>query len=240
MTIRRFSGGDSQQGSSHNTGRESSPIGKQDAKVAHGKCYILEFLIELGHYGSHTYETKSTLHIILFILVVAGRGVEVAIPTPESTYARGFRNPYDITWDGFGQLWATDNSPDFDPPEPLHRVMPGGIHGYPYYECDVCFSPPVGVTVIPPMVTFAPSSSPTGVTSYLADQLPGYRNSLFVTLWSSFPGAQKVMHIGAGGSAPVNFATGFTSSIDVTVGPDGSLYVADWATGIIFKKSYTG
>lgn len=157
-----------------------------------------------------------------------------------TVYARGFRNPYDIAWDGNGQLWATDNTPDFDPPERLHRVQPGGQHGYPYYECDVCFSPPAGVTVIPPLVTFASSSSPTGVTSYLADQFPGYRNSLFVTLWSSFVGAQKVMHIGAGGSAPTNFATGFAAPIDVTVGPDGSLYVADWATGIIFKISYTG
>jgi hypothetical protein len=156
-----------------------------------------------------------------------------------TVYARGFRNPYDIAWDGNGQLWATDNTPDFDPPERLHRVVAGGLHGYPYYDCDVCFSPPEGVSVIPPLVTFVPSSSPTGVTAYLADQFPGYYNSLFVTLWSSFQGAQKVMHVGAGGSVPTNFATGFAAPIDVTVGPDGSLYVADWATGIIFKISYS-
>lgn len=157
-----------------------------------------------------------------------------------SVYARGFRNPYDIAWDGNGQLWATDNTPDFDPPERLHRVVSGGNHGYPYYDCEVCFSPPEGVTVIPPLVTFAPSSSPTGVTTYLANQFPGYHNSIFVALWSSFPGAQKIMHIGAGGSAPRNFATGFAAPIDVTVGPDGSLYVVDWATGIVFKISYIG
>ncbi|MCB8976678.1 MAG: PQQ-dependent sugar dehydrogenase [Ardenticatenaceae bacterium] len=158
-----------------------------------------------------------------------------------SVYATGFRNPYDIAWDGFGQLWATDNTPDFDPPERLHRVVPGGLHGYPYYDCDVCFSPPDGVTVIPPLVTFTPSSSPTGVTAYSGSQFPGYNNAIFVTLWSAFPGAQKVMHIGAGGSsAPVNFATGFAAPIDVVTGPDGSLYVADWATGIIFQISYTG
>lgn len=157
-----------------------------------------------------------------------------------SVYARGFRNPYDIAWDANGQLWATDNTPDYDPPERLHRVVPGGIHGYPYYDCDVCFSPPEGVTVIPPLVTFVPSSSPTGIEVYLANQFPGYHNSMFVALWSSFVGAQKIMHVRAGGSAPVNFATGFAAPIDVTTGPDGSLYVADWATGIIFKISYTG
>lgn len=157
-----------------------------------------------------------------------------------SVYARGFRNPYDIAWDANGQLWATDNTPDYDPPERLHRVVPGGLHGYPYYDCDVCFSPPEGVTVIPPLVTFAPSSSPTGIEVYLANQFPGYHNSMFVALWSSFVGAQKIMHIRAGGSAPVNFATGLAAPIDVVTGPDGSLYVADWATGIIFKISYTG
>ena len=158
-----------------------------------------------------------------------------------SVYATGFRNPYDIAWDSSGTLWATDNTPDFDPPERLHRVVPGGIHGYPYYDCDVCFSPPPGVTVIPPLALFTPSSSPTGVEVYKGNQFPGYSNAIFVALWSAFPGAQKIMHIGAGGSsAPANFATGFAAPIDVTTGPDGSLYVADWATGIIFKISYTG
>lgn len=158
-----------------------------------------------------------------------------------SVYARGFRNPYDIAWDASGTLWATDNTPDFDPPERLHRVVPGALHGYPYYDCDVCFSPPEGVTIIPPLALFTPSSAPTGVTAYSGSQFPGYFNAIFVTLWSAFPGAQKVMHIGAGGSsAPVNFATGFAAPIDVITGPDGSLYVADWATGIIFKISYTG
>lgn len=154
-------------------------------------------------------------------------------------YARGFRNPYDIAWDANGQLWASDNTPDFDPPEEVHRVVPGAIHGYPYYECDVCFTPPAGVTVQPPTYTFAPSSSPTGITAYTANQFPAdYFNNKFVTLWSAFSGAQKVMRLAAG--PPTNFATGFASPIDVVVGPGGSLYVADWATGIIFKISYTG
>lgn len=154
-------------------------------------------------------------------------------------YARGLRNAYDVAWDANGQLWASENQPDFDPPEEVHRVEPGGEHGYPWYDCDVCFSPPDNVTIVPPVYTFAPSSSPTGITAYTASQFPSdYYNNKFVTLWSSFFGAQKVMRLGSG--APTNFATGFAAPIDVTVGPDGSLYVADWATGIIFKISYSG
>ncbi|RMG89603.1 MAG: hypothetical protein D6706_21090 [Chloroflexi bacterium] len=153
-------------------------------------------------------------------------------------YAYGFRNAYDIAWDANGVLWATDNAPDFGPPEELHRVVPGGQHGYPWYECDICFAPPPDVQVLPPTYMFVPHSAPTGITAYLADQFPGYYNNLFVTLWSAFPGAQKVVRVGPGGLS--NFATGFAAPIDVTVGPDGSLYVADWATGIIFRIAYTG
>ncbi|MCB9418832.1 MAG: PQQ-dependent sugar dehydrogenase [Ardenticatenaceae bacterium] len=155
-------------------------------------------------------------------------------------YARGFRNPYDIAWDGNGQLWATDNEPDFGPVEELHRVIPGGQHGYPWFDCDVCFPAPPDVQVIPPAWTFTPHASPTGITSYLSNLFPGYYNSLFLTLWSAFPGAQKVVRMAPNATSATNFATGFASPIDVTVGPDGSLYVADWATGIIFKISYIG
>lgn len=160
-----------------------------------------------------------------------GGGVEV--------YARGLRNPYDITWDANGQLWASDNAPDYGPPEEIHRVVPGGQHGYPYYDCDVCFSPPPDVQVLPPVYTLVPHASPTGITAYTSSQFPAnYYNNLFVTLWSAFPGAQKVMRLASG--PPSNFATGFAAPIDVEIAPDGSMFVADWATGIIFKISYTG
>jgi glucose/arabinose dehydrogenase len=36
------------------------------------------------------------------------------------------------------------------------------------------------------------------------------------------------------------FATGFAAPLDVTTGPDGAIYVADYATGIIFRISHTG
>ena len=159
---------------------------------------------------------------------------------PPEVYARGFRNSYDIAWDADGQLYATDNAPDYGPPEEFHRVVPGGEHGYPWYACEVCFSPPAGTEIIAPLYEFIPHSAPTGLTVYLADQFPGYYNSIFVTLWSAFPGAQKLVRFAPGGVGASDFAMGFAAPIDVTVGPDGSLYVADWATGIIFKISYTG
>ena len=43
------------------------------------------------------------------------------------------------------------------------------------------------------------------------------------------------MRFSPGGEEMSDFATGFAQPIDVTVGPDGNLFVADYATGIIFK-----
>ena len=157
-------------------------------------------------------------------------------------YARGLRNAYDLVWDANNNLYATDNAPDYGPPEEFHRVIPGGEHGYPWYDCSTCFAPPTGTEIIPPTYEFIPHSAPTGVTAYLADQFPGYYNDLFVTLWSAFDGAQKVVRLTTDdtGATASDFAMGFAAPIDLTVAPDGSLYVADWATGIIFRIRYEG
>jgi glucose/arabinose dehydrogenase len=156
------------------------------------------------------------------------------------TYARGFRNNYDIAWDADGKLFGTDNMPDFGPPEEFNLIEPGGEHGYPWYECEVCFPAPDDVDIVEPLHTFVAHSSPTGIVAYLDDEFPGFYNSLFVTLWSAFPEAQRIEWFSPGGEETATFATGFAAPIDLTVGPDGALYVADWATGIIFRIAYSG
>lgn len=162
------------------------------------------------------------------------------------TYARGFRNPYDIAWDANGQLYATDNGRDGDfnagdnPPDELHLVVLGGQHGYPWFDCPVCFSAPEGVEIISPLYEFVPHAAVAGITAYIHETFPGYYNDLFVVLWSAFPGAQKVMRFGPDRTKASDFATGFALPIDITVGPAGELYVADYATGIIYRISYVG
>ena len=159
-------------------------------------------------------------------------------------YAHGFRNPYDITWDGDGVLYATDNGRDPDletgvsPPDELHRVVPGAEHGYPYYDCTLCFGIPAGVEVLPPTLELIPHGAATGVVAYTNDERPAYFNDLFVVTWSAFEGAQKVVRFSPDSGESSDFATGFAQPIDITVGPDGHLYVADFATGLIYRIAF--
>ena len=160
-------------------------------------------------------------------------------------FARGFRNPYDIAWDATGELYATDNGRDGDrnldnPPDELHRVTPGGEHGYPWYDCPNCFSAPEGTEVIPPLFDLMPHSAAAGITTYHHEAFPGYYDDLFLILWSSFEGAQNVLRVDAERSEISQFATGFAQPIDLITGPDGALYVTDYATGIVFRIRYTG
>ncbi|MCA9968782.1 MAG: PQQ-dependent sugar dehydrogenase, partial [Anaerolineales bacterium] len=187
--------------------------------------------------GTNTQDVLLPFEAVILRFSPDGTEVEV--------YARGLRNPYDIAWGGDGVLYATDNGRDEVPnsgetvPEEVHAVVPGGEHGYPYYDCGWCFGIPDGIEVVPPLAEFPPHSVPTGITAYLAEQFPGYYNSLFLTLWTALPFAERVVRLLPDGTMST-FATGFAAPIDVTTGPDGSLYVADYATGIIFRITYVG
>ncbi len=156
-------------------------------------------------------------------------------------YAYGFRNPYDITWDSLGNLYATENGRDPDletlesPPDEVHLVVPNGEHGYPYYECSACFGVPDGIDIIEPILDLIPHAAVTGITAYQSEMHPEYADDLFIVLWSAFEGAQKAIRFSPDTGESSDFATGFAQPIDITVTADGTLFVADYATGIIFK-----
>jgi len=159
-------------------------------------------------------------------------------------YAHGFRNPYDIAWDGDGSLYATDNGRDPDlesgvsPADELHKVVPGAEHGYPYYECTLCFGIPAGVDVLPPTLELIPHAAVTGIVAYTDSRHPAYYNDLFLVTWSAFEGAQKVVRFSPDSGESSDFATGFAQPIDIAAGPDGHIYVADFATGLIYRIAF--
>ena len=104
----------------------------------------------------------------------------------------------------------------------------------------MCFSAPNNIEVIPALFELPAHSAAAGITTYLNEQFPGYYNDLFLVQWSAFEGAQNVARVDAKREEMSVFATGFAQPIDITVGPDGYLYVTDYATGIIFRIRHTG
>ena len=150
-------------------------------------------------------------------------------------YAGGLRNTFDITWDSAGRLFGADNMPDHGPPEEFNQILPGANHGFPYYACQTCTPVPPDLEIVPPLHELPAHSAPTGITTYMGEAFPGYYDNIFLTLWSAFAGAQKVVRFGPGGEGITDFATGFAAPIDVAVSPEGSLFVTDWATGIVFE-----
>ena len=155
-------------------------------------------------------------------------------------FADGFRNPYDLAFDSQGQLWAVDNGPDFGPPERVHLVEAGGHYGFPYYaDCAVCATPPPGLEIAAPFGEFAAHATPTGIVANTGMQFPAnYFDNLFVTLWNPWatPGLWRLQP----GGAIEPFVLGLFSPVDVVLAPDGSLVVADFFFGHIFRIRWVG
>ena len=94
------------------------------------------------------------------------------------------------------------------------------------------------------MLDFPPFTRPRGIVAYQGTQFPANMfDSLFVTLWNGVEGGQRVIridpqHVDDPGYVPEAFVTGLIRPIDVTVAPDGSLVVADYVYGNIWRVVY--
>lgn len=169
-------------------------------------------------------------------------------------FARGLRNPYDITFDATGQFYATDQGLVSGQGDRLLVVEAGAHFGWPYWRtrgCEGCPVKPANLDVVPDAVSFLPYSIPRGLVAYTGTQFPqNMFNNLFVTLWNGTDDAQRVVRFDPlalaradSSGEPVEgepFVTGLIRPIDVAVAPDGSLVVADFIYGHVWRVSYTG
>ena len=129
-------------------------------------------------------------------------------------------------------------------------IKPEAHYGWPYWRtraCSECPVRPADVDVEPDLVTFPPFSIPRGLVAYTGTQFPqNFFNSLFVVLWNGTETAQRVAWFPAidlvGEREPVGepFVTGLIRPIDVTIAPDGSMVVADFIYGHVWRVSYEG
>ncbi len=181
-------------------------------------------------------------------------------------YAIGLRNAVGITFQpGTLEMWATnngrDNIGDDFPPETIYNVEAGKDYGWPYCHAGHIIDPDFGSvnscqTIEIPAIELQAHMAPLGLTFYTGNQFPSdYDGNLFIALhgsWNrSVPVGYKIMRVpiisGKAGPA-VDFATGWLTSsgsvwgrpVDVIMAPDGSLFVSDDGSGLIYRIFYIG
>jgi len=163
-----------------------------------------------------------------------------AAPETAAVYARGFRNPYGMAWDDSGQLWVTDNGRDTPASsDELNLVLSGRDYGFPrYFE-----HPPSGSGTYGPVALFGDHNSTDGIAWAGKSAFPApYRDGFFVAMWgSSFDKTtgRRVAFVSREG-AIADIVTGLENPLDVTIGPAGDLYVADFPAGIVYRIWFEG
>ena len=183
-------------------------------------------------------------------------------------YARGLRNAVGLAWQpGTANLYATNNGRDGlgdnIPPETIDLVGDGNDYGWPYCHNGTIVDPDFGklgncAQVTRPAVEMQAHSAPLGLTFASGQMLPaGYNGDLFVAFHGSWNRTDKtgykIVRARFANGQPTgqveDFLTGWLSTsdgsswgrpVDVSVGPDGALYVSDDTLGVIYRVTYSG
>ncbi len=168
----------------------------------------------------------------IFSMMPDGSGIRV--------YATGFRNPFDIDFNSRGDMFTADNSAnvkgDEEPPDELHYVKPGGNHGFP----EVLGDPPAGSDVEKPLKTWFPAIAPGGLEFYDGGTLTALsKDDMLIAKWNKLEIARLRIELIDGKyslTEEEDVIVGFGTPVtDVTVAPNGDIYVADWGGGRIFR-----
>lgn len=171
------------------------------------------------------------------ILSVSPDGGDVKV------FARGFGNPFEVGFNSKGEMFSGDNSglagPDGLPaPDEFNQVKEGEDYGF--VKDDPLNQP--GKTQA--MLSFEPHSTPTGLVFYDGKAYPAeYFDNAFVALWNKGEVRRiQLVSDNRGGYTPNDsvFGSGFLYPIDVAVGPDGNLYIADFGTSVVYRVVYVG
>jgi len=181
--------------------------------------------------------------------------------------ARGVRNSVGFDWDPrTKELWFTDNGRDMlgddVPPDELNHVSKVPQHfGYPYCHGGDISDPEFGKQhpcseFVAPAQKLGPHVASLGMRFYTGTQFPAaFRNQIFIAEHGSWNRSQKIGYrvtlVRLDGSGKAigyePFAEGWLQEgrawgrpADVSVAPDGSLFVSDDTAGAIYRIRYRG
>ncbi len=155
--------------------------------------------------------------------------------------ATGFWNPFGLTFDAFGRLFAVDNDPDSRGPCRLLHIVEGGDYGYRYRNGRKGLHPFTAWNgELPgtlPMIA-GTGEVPCGILAYEADALPPtYRGRLLVNSWGDhvierFDLRPKGASFSAQSHDLVRGGE-FFRPVGIALAPDGTCVISDWC-----DKSY--
>lgn len=152
-------------------------------------------------------------------------------PFPRSAFfVMGLRNSFDFAiHPRTGEIVATENGPSRN--DEINHIVAGQNYGWPFFQCaddqgNVCPSDrPMNKA---PLRCHGNVIAPTGVTFYDGAAYPAeFRDSLFYGDFNTGTLRRLVLSDDADAllTEDQQFLSGFGSIIDITVGPDGLLYI---------------
>jgi glucose/arabinose dehydrogenase len=178
-------------------------------------------------------------------------------------FAAGLRNPVGLAWEPqTGVLWTVvnerDGLGDETPPDYLTSVREGGFYGWPYcywgqtVDDRVPQDPALVATAITPDYALGGHTASLGLCWHPAGTLPGFPDGMIIGQHGSWNrstlSGYKVVFIpfenGRPSGPPRDILSGFLAPdervsygrpVGVTLGPDGSLLVADDVGNVIWR-----
>jgi glucose/arabinose dehydrogenase len=170
--------------------------------------------------------------------------------TPQ-VLATGLKNAYAHAVDpATGRIFTTEIGDDLmngaPPPDELNQVQPGADYGWPQCFADQQPARDRGgtaadcATTQPPVVQFAPRSTPTGLVWYAGDAFPAaYRAGLYVALWHGDPPRVDFVQVeeqaGHLGGTATPFVGGLERPIAVLPDSRGGLLIVDEGAGSVYR-----
>ncbi len=227
----------------------------QRHEVPTGGAILVADVNEPGYDGNITYSTPN-----IYSATVDQTGGDVSV------YASGLRNPYDIVWHTNGLLYNTDNGPNggYGPPsltcitqgtdtaalDELNLIEEGNYYGHPNRnrgrtdarQCTYhAGTEPSNAGYTAPIAANLPASS-DGLVEYKQNLFGGQlQGDLLYVSW-----VENTLHrvqLSGDGRTVVEdstLATGLQNALDVAVGPDGTIYVAEYgASRVTFFRPNT-